>query len=165
VDAGVRQAAPHAAIARSLMAVITTLNEQVKTLQGHVEAHCGRHPDAQIYRSQPGMGAVLGARVLREFGDDPHRYADGKARRNYGATSPITLASGQEEGRRCPVRADDRLVDALNAQAFTSLNASPGVRVFHGQQRAGGLEHNDALTRLGTASSASCTDASKPHPL
>jgi hypothetical protein len=33
-------------------------------------------------RSQPGMGAILGARVLGKFGDDPDRYADGKGRRN-----------------------------------------------------------------------------------
>ena len=95
--------AAYAATVRSLIAVITVLNEQVKALQGQVEAHFGQHPDAEIYRSQPGMGAVLGARVLAEFGDDPHRYADGKARRNYAATSPITRASGQEEGRRRPV--------------------------------------------------------------
>jgi transposase len=41
---------------RSLIAVITTLNEQVKTLQGQVEADFGRHPDAEIYLSQPGLG-------------------------------------------------------------------------------------------------------------
>ncbi|MGH3231609.1 MAG: IS110 family transposase, partial [Streptosporangiaceae bacterium] len=64
--------AAYAATARSLIAVITALNEQVKVLQGQVEAHFGRHPDAEIYRSQPGMGAILGARVLGEFGDDPH---------------------------------------------------------------------------------------------
>jgi transposase len=48
---------------RSLIAVIATLNEQVKILQGQVEADFGRHPDAEIYRSQPGIGAILGARV------------------------------------------------------------------------------------------------------
>ena len=69
--------------------------EQIVELQGQVEAHFGRHPDAEIYRSQPGMGAILGARVLGEFGDDPHRYADGKARRNYAGTSPLTRASGK----------------------------------------------------------------------
>jgi len=95
--------AAYAATVRSLIAVITVLNEQVKILQRQVEENFGRHPDAEIYQSQPGMGAVLGARVLAEFGDAPHRYADGKARRNYAATSPITRASGKEEGRRRPV--------------------------------------------------------------
>ena len=86
--------AAYSATVRSLIAVITTLNEQVKVLQGQVGEHFGQHPDAEIYLSQPGMGAVPGARVLGEFGDDPHRYRDGKARRNYAATSPITRASG-----------------------------------------------------------------------
>ncbi len=84
--------AAYAATVRSLIAVITVLNEQVSALQGQVEEHFGQHPDAEIYLSQPGLGPVLGARVLAESGDDPHRYASAKARKNYGGTSPITRA-------------------------------------------------------------------------
>lgn len=43
---------------------IRTRNGQVKALQVQVEAHFGQYPDAEIYPSQPGMGRVLGARVL-----------------------------------------------------------------------------------------------------
>ena len=140
--------AAYAATARALIAVIATLNEQVKGLQGQVEENFGRHPDAEIYLSQPGMGAILGARVLGEFGDDPHRYADGKARRNYAATSPVTRASGKKKVVAARFVHNDRLVDALNAQAFTALNASPGARAFYDSLRARGIEHNDALRRL-----------------
>jgi transposase len=140
--------AAYAATARALIAVITALNEQVKTLQGRVEEHFGRHPDAEIYRSQPGMGAILGARVLAEFGDDPRRYADGKSRRNYAATSPVTRASGKRKVVAARFVHNGRLVDALNAQAFAALNASPGARAFYDQQRARGHQHNDALRRL-----------------
>jgi transposase len=138
----------YAATVRSLIAVITTLNEQVKTLGEEVGAHFGQHPDAEIYRSQPGMGAILGARVLGEFGDDPHRYADGKARKNYAATSPITRASGKKKVVAARFIHNDRLVDALNAQAFASLNASPGARALYDDLRARNIEHNDALRRL-----------------
>ena len=138
----------YAATVRSLIAVITTLNEQVKILEEQVRDHFGRHPDAEIYRSQPGMGAVLGARVLGEFGDDPGRYADGKARKNYGGTSPITRASGKKKVVTARFIHNDRLIDALMTWAFASLNASPGARAFYDQQRARGLEHNDALRRL-----------------
>ncbi len=90
--------AAYAATVRSLIAVIATLNQQVSRLQGQVEAHfLGQHPDAEIYLSQPGLGEITGARVLSEFGDDPHRYASGKARRNYAGTSPITRASGKKK--------------------------------------------------------------------
>jgi transposase len=140
--------AAYAATARALLAVIATLNEQVKILQGQVEEHFGRHPDTEIYRSQPGMGAVLGARVLAEFGDDPRRYADGKGRRNYAGTSPITRASGKKKVVAARFIHNDRLVDALTAQAFASLNASPGARAFYDQLRGRGIEHNDALRRL-----------------
>ena len=140
--------AAYAATIRSLIAVIATLNEQVKTLQGQVEEHFGQHPDAEIYRSQPGLGTVLGARVLGEFGDDPHRYADGKARKNYAATSPITRASGKRKVVAARFIHNDRLVDALNAQAFAALNASPGARALYDDLRARGIEHNDALRRL-----------------
>jgi transposase len=141
-------AAAYAATARSLIAVIAVLNEQVKTLQGQVEENFGRHPDAEIYRSQPGMGAILGARVLGEFGDDPARYADGKCRRNYAGTSPLTRASGKKKVVAARFIHNDRLVDALNAQAFASLNASPGARALYDELRARGTEHNDALRRL-----------------
>jgi transposase len=140
--------AAYAATVRSLIVIITALDGQVKILQGQVEENFGRHPDAEIYRSQPGMGAILGARVLGEFGDDPHRYADGKARRNYAATSPITRASGKKKVVAARFVHNGRLVDALNAQAFTALNASPGARAFYDGLRARGIEHNDALRRL-----------------
>jgi hypothetical protein len=68
-----------AAAVRALAAVIATLSEQITTLEGQVEEHFRQHPDADIIRSQPGPGPVLGARVLAEFGDDPHRYATAKA--------------------------------------------------------------------------------------
>jgi transposase len=140
--------AAYAATVRSLIVIITALDGQVKILQGQVEENFGRHPDAEIYRSQPGMGAILGARVLGEFGDDPRRYADGKARRNYAATSPITRASGKKKVVAARFVHNDRLVDALNAQAFSALKASPGARTLYDELRARGIEHNDALRRL-----------------
>jgi hypothetical protein len=140
--------AAYAVTVRSLIALITTVNEQVKTLEEQVREHFGRHPDAEIYQSQPGLAAILGARVLGEFGDDPGRYESGKARKNYGGTSPITRASGKKKVVAARFIHNDRLIDALMTWAFASLNASPGARAFYDQQRAKGLEHNDALRRL-----------------
>ena len=140
--------AAYAVTARSLIALITTLNEQVSTLEAQVREHFGRHPDAEIYRSQPGLAAILGARVPGEFGDDPRRYVSAKNRKNYGGTSPITRASGKKKVVAARFIHNDRLIDALMSWAFASLNASPGARAFYDQQRAKGLEHNDALRRL-----------------
>ena len=77
------------------------------------------------------MCAILGARVLAEFGDDPHRYADGKTRRNYASTSPITLASRKNKVVATQFIHNNRLVYTLNAQGFSSLKASPCDRAFY----------------------------------
>ncbi|MCA1673408.1 MAG: IS110 family transposase, partial [Actinobacteria bacterium] len=89
-------ASAYAATVRAQVALLTVLNTQVKAMQEQVEASFGQHPDAKIYLSQPGLAAVLGARVLCEFGDDKNRYADAKARKNYAGTSPITRTSGKK---------------------------------------------------------------------
>jgi transposase len=141
-------AAAYAASVRALIAVLITLNEQVKTLQGQVEAYFGQHPDAEIIASQPGLGGVLGARVLAESGDDPARYTSAKARKNYAGTSPITQASGKKKTVLARYVHNDRLIDALMSQAFTALRVSPGARAYYDRQRARGAGHNPALRQL-----------------
>ena len=111
--------------------MITVLNEQVKTLQGQVEADFGRHRDAEIYLSQPGLGTILGARVLGEFGDDPDRYVSGKARKNYAGTSPLTRAPGKKKVAAARFIRNDRLTGALMAQALSALGASTGARALY----------------------------------
>jgi transposase len=140
--------AAYAASVRALVALLGTLNEQVKALQGQVEAHFGRHPDAEIILSQPGLGVILGARALAEFGDARDRYITAKARKNYAATSPITRASGKKRVVAARFVHNDRLVDALMTQAFAALTASPGARAYYDRQRARGASYNAALRQL-----------------
>src|SRR5512133_3897899 len=119
--------------------------QQTSVLAGQVEQGFGQHPDVDIYRSQPGLGTILGARVLAEFGDDPHRYADGKSRRNYSDMSPITKASGTKKIVLARYARNRRLGDALFLQAYSALRSSPGARAFYDRQRARGATHYQAL--------------------
>jgi transposase len=127
---------------------LRVLDQQIATLQRQVVAHFGRHPDAEILASQPGLGQILGARVLAEFGDDPTRYATAKARKNYAGTSPITRRSGKTKLVAARYIHNDRLIDALMTQAFAALSASPGARAYYDQLRARGAGHNAALRQL-----------------
>lgn len=138
----------YAVSVQALIAVLTVLNTQVKALQRQVETHFGQHPAAEIILSQPGLGPVLGARVLAEFGDDSARYISAKARKNYAGTSPITRASGRKKVALARFVHNDRLIDALMTQAFAALKASPGARAYYDRQRARGAGHNAALRQL-----------------
>ena len=86
--------------------------------------------------------------MLAESGDDPGRYASAKARKNYAGTSPITRASGKKKTVLARHVHNDRLIDALMAQAFSALQASPGARACYDHQRARGTGHNPALRQL-----------------
>ena len=120
--------AAYAVTVRAAVAVIGTLNAQIETLEAQVGAHFGRHPDAEIYQSQPGLGEVLAARVLGEFGDATDRYATVRSRKNYAATSPITRQSGKRKFVLARYARNNRLADALHQQAFSALRASAGAR-------------------------------------
>jgi transposase len=139
----------HAAIVASQVRVLSALVGDITGLQEVVAEGFGRHPDAEIYASQPGLGVILGARVLAEFGDDPDRYADARARKNYAGTSPITRASGKKTVVLARYARNRRLADALHQWAFCALTASPGARAYYDTLRARGTSHHAALRQLG----------------
>jgi hypothetical protein len=141
--------AAYAVIVASAVRLIAQLNTQIAELQAVVAEGFGRHPDADIVTSQPGLGPILGARVLAEFGDDHNRYADAKARKNYAGTSPITRASGTRRIVLARYARNRHLADAAHQWAFCALTASPGARSYYDAIRARGVSHHAALRQLG----------------
>ncbi|MFE1937071.1 transposase [Streptomyces sp. NPDC059474] len=132
----------YAGSVQALLAVLNVLNTQIKTLQGQVEAHFGRHPAAEIILSQP-VGVVLGARVLAEFCDDPARYTSAKARKNYAGTSPITRASGEKKvalARYVPAlrQLANRLVGILHGCLKTGTRYDEAIAWSHHAELATG---------------------------
>jgi hypothetical protein len=140
--------AAYAVIVASAVRLIAQLNTQITELQAVVAEGFGRHPDAEILTSQPGLGPILGARVLAEFGDDRHRYTDAKARKNYAGTSPITRASGTRTVVLARYARNKHLADATHQWAFCALTASPGARAYYDTLRARGAGHHAALRQL-----------------
>lgn len=131
------------------VAVIATMAAQIAELARQLEAGFEQHPDAEVVRSLPGLGTILGARVLGEFGDEPNRYATAKSRKNYAGTSPITRASGTRRVVLARYARNQRLADAIYLWAFASLSASPGARSFYDTRRSAGDTHHAALRALG----------------
>ena len=140
--------AAYAAVVVGQVGIITALNLQINQLGEVVDEHFGRHPAADIYLSQPGLGVVLAARVLGEFGDDKKRFQDVRARKNYSGQSPITRASGKRTIVMARYATNRRLGDALHRQAFCALRSSPGARAYYDAMRARKIGHNAALRQL-----------------
>jgi transposase len=138
----------YAAVVLGQVRVLAALNEQIAGLHEVMAEHFGRHPDAEIYLSQPGFAVVLAARTLGEFGDDQGRFASSRARKNYSGQSPITRASGKKSVVLARYATNRRLGAALHLQAFAALGASPGARAYYDTLRARDIGHHAALRQL-----------------
>jgi transposase len=142
------EAAMGASVAANV-AVLAEMVAQIGLLAEELSSNFEAHPDAEVVRSLPGLGTILGARVLGEFGDEPNRYASAKSRKNYAGTSPITRASGTKKTVLARHVRNRRLADAIYLWAFASLSASPGARALYDARRAAGDGHHQALRALG----------------
>ena len=135
--------------ARASASVIAEMTAQITALAAALETDFEQHPDAVVVRSLPGLGTILGARVLGEFGDEPDRYLNAKCRKNYAGTSPITRASGTRRVVLARYARNQRLADAIYLWAFAALTTSPGARAYYDHRRAAGDTHHAALRALG----------------
>jgi transposase/transposase IS116/IS110/IS902 family protein len=138
----------HGEVARSSLSLIEAYTQQIAALEISLAEHFERHPDAKVVLSLPGLGTILGARVLGEFGDDRTRYADAKSRKNYGGTSPVTKASGRSRVVLARYARNRRLAAALDRWAFCSLTHSAGARRYYDELRGRGKTHGQANRQL-----------------
>jgi transposase len=131
-----------------LVRSLVQVRSEVALLEEQLAQDFEEHPDAKIILSLPGLGVVLGARVLGESGDDPTCYANAKARKNYAGNAPITRRSGKWEARNRRVARNRWLADATFLWARSALSASPGARRYYDQLRARNKTDNVALRAL-----------------
>ena len=138
----------HGLVTGSVVKLITTFNAQIAELEAALSEHFEQHPDAKVVLSLPGLGTLLGARVLGEFGDDRTRFSGPKSRKNYAGTSPVTKASGHSRVVLARYARNRRLGDACDQWAFCTLTRSPGAKGYYDQLRARGKTHRQALRQL-----------------
>ena len=132
----------------ALVAVIAELNAQIGRIEESLADRFEKHPAAKVIRSLPGLGMILGARVLGEFGDDPNRYADAKSRKKLRRHVAHHQSLGQAQGGARPLRPQQALGRRLLHVGLASITASPGARAFYDQRRAAGDTHHRALRAL-----------------
>jgi transposase len=131
--------------ARATARIVHTITVQIDELAQELADCFEEHPDAKIILSLPGLGPVLGARALGEFGDEPSRYANARARKNYATTSPVTKASGKQLVVAARRGGNRHLGDACLRWAFCALQSSPGARRYYDALRARQKTNGQAL--------------------
>jgi hypothetical protein len=128
----------------SLTRLLIQVGRERAALEAQLSVAFRAHPDVKIFLSFTGLADILGARVLGESGDDPTRYADASARRNYSGNPPVTRASGKKREVTRRVARNRRLANATFCWAESAVRHSPGARRLYQRLRGRGQTHNMA---------------------
>ncbi|MFF2374784.1 transposase [Streptomyces xiamenensis] len=134
-----------------MLATLGQLNEACRTvdaLTAKLTEAFSAHPHAPIYRSFPGCGALIGARLLGEIGDDPHRFDTARGLRAYAGANPLTWASGNTRAVTHRKTANRILKFSGHQWAFATLTCSPGCRRHYDRRKEAGDRNAAALRNL-----------------
>jgi len=83
--------------AESLAVELAALRPVIARYDQQIERLFAAHPDAPIFASLDGAGAVMAPRLLAAFGTDRDRFADAQAMPRYSGTAPVTEKSGKQK--------------------------------------------------------------------
>ncbi len=144
-------------IARALLAAAPTPEQAAKLTRSQLRAvlkKAGRsrgidaEADRPIITSFPGLGSLLGARVLAEIGDDRARFTDAKALKAYAGAAPVTRASGKHLAISARKVKNQRLAAVGYLWSFAALTASRGAKAHYDRRREAGDRHTSAQRNL-----------------
>ena len=107
-----------------------------------------QHPDAEIITSFPGLGTVLGARILAEIGDDRTRFATARGLKAFAGTAPVTRASGMKTIVTRRIVRNKRLGQAAYLWALPMIAHSPRAHAHFTARREHGDSYSAAARNL-----------------
>jgi transposase len=138
-------------ITHALLAVLTTLVEQINALTTQIAEQLALHTDAHIFTSLPRSGTVRAARLLAEIGDCRSRFPTPEALACLAGVAPSTRQSGKTRAVGFRWACDKQLRDAVTDFASDSRRANPWAANLYNQARHRGHDHPHATRILARA--------------
>jgi transposase len=128
---------------------VTALEEEIAELDALIEARFHQHPHAEVIRSLPGMGAILGAEFIAATGGDMEAFGTADRLAAFAGLSPVPRDSGRVSGNmRRPRRYHRGLLRAFYLSSMASLRSCPASRAYYDRKRAEGKGHKQAVLSL-----------------
>jgi transposase len=143
--------ATNAQVTHALLAVLTTLAEQIKTLSGQISDQLTAHADQHIFTSLPRSGRVRAARLLGEIGDCRARFPTPEALACLAGAAPSTRQSGKLRSVGFRWACDKQLRDAVTDFANDTRHANPWAADLYNRARDRGHDHAHAVRILARA--------------
>lgn len=141
----------NAQITQALVALLTTIAEQIKTLSAQISDQLAAHTDQHIFTSLPRAGRIRAARLLAEIGDCRARFPTPEALACLAGAAPSTRQSGKLRTVGFRWACDKQLRDAVTDFAADSRRANPWAADLYHRARTRGHDHPHAVRILARA--------------
>lgn len=138
-------------LVRSLVAVLRTLCEQIRSIEKTIADQLAAHEDGPLLQSFPWIGTVNAAQIFAELGDDRQRFRCEEHLAAEAGVAPVTKESGKKRAVSFRYACNKRLRKALTTWADNSRHGSAWAADVYRRARARGCTHPHAVRILARA--------------
>jgi transposase len=128
--------------------LLQQVNESIAAYDRTIAGLFPQHPDALIFASFPGAGAVFAPRLLTAFGTDRTRFDSAQQMQNTVGISPVTQASGTMRVVHWRPACSKFLRQSFQEYANESIRHSLWARAYYQMLRDRGKGHQAAVRAL-----------------
>jgi transposase len=144
-------ATAQAHITHALVAVLSSLLDQIKHVSTQIDQQLTAHTDQHIFTSLPRSGRVRAARLLAEIGDCRARFPTPDSLACLAGAAPSTRQSGKLRTVGFRWACDKQLRDAVTDFAADTRHANPWAADLYQRARDRGHDHPHAVRILARA--------------
>jgi len=150
---GELELATRRALVLSLVATITTINEQTKSLERQIATAMREHPDGQVFLSlfRKPRSVICAAELLAEIGDCRARYPTRDTLAADAGQAAVATESGKYKAACFRWACNKRLRGAVATLADTTRHHNPWAQDLYANARQRGHDHPRAIRTLGRA--------------
>jgi transposase len=134
--------------AGAIARILLTLKENLKEIENMMSAIMENHKLGRIFKSLPGSGEVLSAKLLSIFGDIKERFGNANNIQNLFGTSPMNYQSGNYHKVMMRKACNKKARTILYQFAFSSLRSCAWARKYYDLQRKKGKTNSVAIRAL-----------------
>lgn len=138
----------NALMATALATQIKVVSEIIKTYDERIETLFDTLPDAELFKSLPGMEPCMGPRMLAALGDNRDRFNSAEEIQNYAGIAPVTERSGQKSWVHWRWQCAKFVRQTFVEWAAKTVNSSYWARLYYQGQREKGKSHQSAIRAL-----------------
>ncbi|EGU0904598.1 IS110 family transposase, partial [Salmonella enterica] len=138
----------NALMATALASQIKLTGDLIRTYDERIESLFDTLPDAELFKSLPGMGPCMGPRMLAALGDNRDRFNNAEEIQNYAGIAPVTERSGQKSWVHWRWQCAKFVRQTFVEWTAKTVNSSYWARLYYQSQREKGKSHQSAIRAL-----------------